>query len=37
VLLKQKWSVPTREWQAIVAVALASFLAIVHPLVPTHV
>lgn len=37
VLLKQKWSLSTREWQAIVGVALASFLAIVHPLVPTHV
>jgi hypothetical protein len=37
ILLKQKWSLPSSEWQEIVATALASFIAMVHPLVPTHV
>lgn len=37
ILLKQKWSVTTRDWQAIVGTALASFTAMVHYPVPTHV
>lgn len=37
ILLKQKWSVTTRDWQAIVGTALASFIAMVHYPVPTHV
>ena len=37
ILLKQKWSVSTRDWQAIVGTALASFMAIVRYPVPTHV
>lgn len=37
ILLKQKWSVTTRDWQAIVRTALASFTAMVHYPVPTHV
>lgn len=36
-LLKQKWWLPPREWQAIVKDALASFVAILHPSVLTHV
>lgn len=37
ILLKQKWSLPKNEWQEIVRTTLASFTAMVHPLVPTHV
>lgn len=37
ILLKQKWWLPPPAWQAIVNNALASFAAIVHPPVPTHV
>lgn len=33
----KKWRLPAREWQAIVKDALASFAAILHPNVPTHV
>jgi hypothetical protein len=37
VLLKQRWVVSLREWQAIVGGALAAFLALLFPPVPTHV
>lgn len=37
VLLKQKWSVPAREWQAIVGASLTFFLMMVHFPVPTHI
>ncbi len=37
ILLKQKWSVSTRDWQVIVGTALASFTTMVHHPVPTHV
>ena len=37
ILLKQKWSIPTRDWHALVANALATFSAIVHCPVPTQV
>lgn len=37
ILLKQKWSLPTREWQRIIGNALAAFTAIVQPPVLTHV
>jgi hypothetical protein len=37
VLLKQRWVVSLREWQAIVGRALAAFLALLFPPVPTHV
>jgi hypothetical protein len=37
ILLKQKWSLSPREWHEIVGAALAAFIAMVHPLVPTHV
>lgn len=37
ILLKQKWWLPPREWQAMVKDTLASFAALVHPLVLTHV
>lgn len=37
ILLKKKWSLSTRERQKIFSNALASFIAMVQPLVPTHV
>jgi len=37
ILLKQKWSLSTRDWQAIIGTALASFTALVQHPVPTHV
>ncbi len=37
ILLKQKWSVSTCDWHAIVGTAWASFIAIVRHPVPTHV
>jgi hypothetical protein len=37
VLLMQKWFVTPQQWRAIVRAALASFLAILFPPVPTHV
>jgi hypothetical protein len=37
ILLKQKWSVSACDWQTIIGTALASFMAIVRPSVPTHV
>lgn len=36
-LLKQKWSIPTKDWRALVAGALDAFLAFVHCPVPTQV
>ncbi len=37
VLLKQKWQLPAQQWRAILSRALAIFVAIVQPCVPTHV
>lgn len=37
ILLKQKWSLSTSEWQRIIGNALAAFTTIVQPPVPTHV
>jgi hypothetical protein len=37
ILLKQKWSLSTSEWQEIVTQALASFLTLVQHPVPTRV
>jgi hypothetical protein len=37
ILLKQKWTLPAKEWQSIFGNALASFTAIVQHPVPTHV
>ncbi|MEJ5239878.1 MAG: transposase [Anaerolineales bacterium] len=37
VLLKQKWELSAPEWYEIVSSALAIFVSIVHPPVPTHV
>jgi len=37
VLLKQKWSLPAKEWKALLDKALATFSAIVLPAVPTLV
>ncbi|MCC6147608.1 MAG: transposase [Anaerolineaceae bacterium] len=37
ILLKQKWSLPDTQWRALLQQALASFIAIVHYPVPTHV
>lgn len=37
ILLKQKWSVSPCVWQSIVTAALASFINIACPPVPTHV
>lgn len=37
LLLKPKGSLAAREWQEIVGIALASSIAMVHPLIPTHV
>ena len=36
-LLKQKWSVPSKDWRALVGRALTAFLAIVQCPVPTQV
>jgi len=36
-LLKQKWSLPTREWLALLEQALAAFLTLVRHPVPSHV
>ncbi len=37
ILLKHKWSLSASAWQNLLASALASFLTIVQPPVPTHV
>ncbi|MEA4909178.1 MAG: hypothetical protein VB089_16265 [Anaerolineaceae bacterium] len=37
ILLKQKWSLPTREWLALLEQALAAFLTLVRHPVPSHV
>lgn len=37
ILLKQKWSLPASEWQAILSTALTAFLALVQHPVLTHV
>jgi hypothetical protein len=37
ILLKQKWSLSTRDWNGVVATALISFLSLVQHPVPTHV
>ncbi len=37
ILLKQKWSLSTSEWQEIISTALAVFLSLVQQPVPTHV
>jgi hypothetical protein len=37
ILLKQKWSLSTRDWQAIVETVLEVFTTLVHLPVPTHV
>lgn len=37
ILLKQKWSLPTSDWQEIITTAFTAFLTMVQHPVPTHV